>query len=180
MPTCKTFKARKEYKCGKCGATIHKGEEYYRIFQRFRKPIIRCKKCRPRPSELTTSDKLSRLYGASEDVEDKLKEAEPTKEFLQELLETLEFAISEAEEVGEEYNESADNMEEYFPNAPQVDEMRERAEYCEEWRDELESAKDEVEALIDEWEEVSEEEKKSKFDDVIMTVESAVSSLSMR
>ena len=179
MPTCKTFKARKEYKCGKCGATIHKGEEYYRIFQRFRKPIIRCKKCRPRPSELTTSDKLSRLYSASEDIEDKLKEAEPTKEFLQELLETLEFAISEAEEVGEEYNESADNMEEYFPNSPLVDEIRERADNCEEWLDELESAKDEVEALIDEWEELTEEEKGDKLDYIITVVESALSSLSI-
>ena len=141
------------------------------------KPEIRCKNCRPRPSELTTSDKLARLYAQQEDIDDVLKTVSPTLEFLNKLLETLDFAIGEVEEVEEEYSISADNMEEYFPGSYQVDEIRDKADACAEWRDELENVKDEVEALIDEWEQLDEKERITRIDKIVDVVEDAISSL---
>ena len=71
MASLSTFKARKEYTCSKCGATIHPGETYYRIEERFSsRPRFRCHNCRPERSELTGSEFKSWLY----DLQDHLNE----------------------------------------------------------------------------------------------------------
>lgn len=145
MGALKTIgKARKNYKCER-GHQIKKGEPYSKICHAFAPVRYRCKNCYPKPSELTTSDKLSRLYGVQEDLADWESKKEHN---LQNLSEILDTAINEVEEVGSDYSESANNMEEYFSGSQQVDDINEKAEYCEEWRSELESFKDTVDEAV--------------------------------
>lgn len=145
-------KTRVERKCGKCGAIIAKGEDYIGYWGYYRAPLIRCNKheCFPRASEMTSSDKLSTLYSASESIQDVLRSFSS----LEDIAQALEDAARDAETTAEEYEESASNMEEYFPGSAQVDEIREKSEACEAWQQELESAKDEVESLQSEVEEL--------------------------
>lgn len=49
-------KARKEYKCFKCGETIKVGDTYLKGIPFRRSPIIRCTKCGLRSWELSSSD----------------------------------------------------------------------------------------------------------------------------
>jgi chromosome segregation ATPase len=145
-------KARKEYKCGKCGAEISKGDEYYRIKKAFQRVRFRCKDHRPRPSELATSGKKATLLGIQETFQDlQINSAEDVQGAAQE----LESQADEAEGVADEYDESADNMEEYFSGSSQIDDIREKAENVREWAEELRGAAgnlnaEEVEALEDE------------------------------
>jgi len=197
MPAVKQQKARKEYKC-ELGCIIQKGEQYYRIAQRWRPVRIRCLKHRPRPSELTTSDKLSRIYGAQEDLQDALKEPTLSSAWLQDLAEAVESAMSAAEEVRDEYEDSASNMEEYFPDSEQVEEIREKSENCDEWYNELDNVKSDVEDLVERVQEFEAKEKPSEeqkeayeewksekedlegdLDNVVNDVESACDSLSI-
>jgi len=155
LPAVKQQKARKLYKCGKCGGEIKVGEDYYRIAQKWQPVRIRCVKCRPRPSELTTSDKLSRLYGAQENLQDILAKQTLSSEWLSELAEAVEDAMNTVEEVRDEYEESASNMEEYFPDSERVEEIREKSENCDEWYNELSNTQSDIEDLqtrVSEWE----------------------------
>lgn len=102
-----------------------------------------CSGCTPRASQLTSNDRLSRLYAANESVSDVLAGA---WEFAS-LAEALSSAADEAREVGEEYEESASNMEEYFQGSSQVDEIREKGEACTEWADALQEAANDIENL---------------------------------
>ena len=49
-------KARKEYKCSKCGETIKVGDTYLKGTPFRRSPVIRCTKCGLRSWELSSSD----------------------------------------------------------------------------------------------------------------------------
>lgn len=63
---------------------------------------------RPRPSQLTGSDKKSRLYAAQEACEDLAnKEGGLKKEDLEFFQEAFEYGVSEAEEVQSEYEDAA-------------------------------------------------------------------------
>jgi hypothetical protein len=121
-------KARKDYP----GTGIEKGDTYY--WWKFRYGgKVRSKKF-PRASQLTQSDKLSRLYGAQEEVEDALGSGD---------LETIkcacEYAASEIRHVAEEYQESADNIRDSFTDSPTADECEEKSEAAGSVADELES-----------------------------------------
>lgn len=100
---------------------------------------IRCMKpeCAFRASDMTTSDKLSRVYAAQETAQDVVDSWDG--EDIETLREALQTAAEEIREVASEYNESADNMEQAFPNgSPTIDDCREKAESLESWADELE------------------------------------------
>jgi len=211
MPVVTRRKARKEYVCSYpgCGHKIEKGEEYFYVSKRFQRPHHRCLQHRPRPSELATSDKLSRIYGAREAIQDNLKGMKLSVSCFETLLSSLEDAVSTAEDVGCEYEESADNIEEYFPGTERVEEIREKAESCEDWRSELEDVQEKVDSFLEELraneqliteekvpepeevskkepskhEQVEEEDKleelQCEMDEIISGVESAIDSLNL-
>lgn len=123
-------------KCGRCGKVIGKGDSYRWIKGRYGPRKVRCSNCRFRPSEMTSSDKLSRLYSAKECVEEAIgNDFDSTDDIASE----LQDAANEAREVAEEYRESADNIESCFGSrTSQCDEIEEKADQCESWADALE------------------------------------------
>ena len=78
MASIEKPKARKEYVCSKCGATIKVGEQYVKGTPFRMKPIIRCNKCGLRHWELSSSDYVQGVgrvcdcwekdYGCDEDT----------------------------------------------------------------------------------------------------------------
>src|SRR3990167_912429 len=138
--------------CGRCSILIRKGDPYYWWKFRHSGKMVRCIDHRPRQSDLTSSDKLSTLYGAQEGLEDsisaarkKLGWAQVARYELAELAYTEAFKSvlelktdadsckDEAQAVADEYNESADNIEQTFSSSPTADLCRENAEQIEEW-----------------------------------------------
>ena len=146
--------------CGKCGVEINKGDPYRWIKFRYGGKRVRCMKptCSFRQSELVSSDKLSRLYAASETVEDALALWTPNVS-IDEMLETaqavadaVEEAMSEIEEVAQEYNDSADNIEQYFSYSETAEQCRESAESAESWRDEFDNPLNDLQNALSELE----------------------------
>ena len=148
MPSVHEQKARKDQgECSRCGTKIKKGQRYKWAKGRYTVRRVWCSHCQPRASELTGSDKLSRLYAARESIEDVIT-GECTKE---NLIEALSDAASEAREVGQEYQESHDAMPDNFQMSATGEELQEKADQCEQWADALESAVQGVDAL--DWDE---------------------------
>jgi chromosome segregation ATPase len=116
-------------RCGGCGEPIKNGDPYKWAKGRYTPKKLRCQSCSFRPSELTGSDKLSRLYAARESVEDVLQ----TFKTADEVRDALEEAAGEAREVASEYQEAADNM------AALREDCEEKAGQCESWADALET-----------------------------------------
>ncbi len=148
MPRVNRVKsARKEWKCGRCGTAIEVGQPYMWAKTRYGPKMVRCPDHPFRPSELVSSDKLARIFGAQEQAEDAIgtfrvtvaadSEPETVYQELQDLADELDGAGNEAEEVGNDYQESADNLDEYFPGSEQVDEIEEKASNCEEYSSQL-------------------------------------------
>lgn len=144
MPRVETVqKARKSPgKCGKCGEEIPAGAPYRHWKFRFGGKHIRCMKsaCGPRSSDLTGSDKLSRVYAAGESIEDALAAFDQDDD-ADSLRQAMEEAAEQVREVAEEYRESASNMESAFSGgSPQIDELNEKADNLESKADDIESA----------------------------------------
>jgi hypothetical protein len=156
--------AKKPQTCNKCGAKIKPSRDEKRVVVVRGKKIkrvvrvlgdgyrwikfrhggrrIRCMKpeCRFRSSDLTTSEKKSRVYAAREVAEDAVAAWNAD---IEELRGILEDCASEVKEVADEYRESADNMESAFPNgSPTIDECNDRADELESWAEDLESDAD--------------------------------------
>lgn len=131
--------------CRRCKKQIKKGMPYkwvapYRLPKR-----IWCADCQPLRSELTGSERLSRVYAASEAIDDAT-----TMDTLQQ---ALRDAVDTANEVRDEYNDSHGEMPDSLQNSERGEEMLERASSLESWADILQVAVDDVEALDDaEWE----------------------------
>ena len=139
-----TQKTRKPRVCGRCRKDIAVGEQYRSSFPGgpyAHRTLIRCMNgaCSIRPSEMTSSDKLSTIYGALETLEE-CSEASA-------LADQLSISASEIRQAGEEYSESADNMEQYFEGSSQVEDIREKADNAEALADALEQAQSEVDDL---------------------------------
>jgi len=112
--------------------------------------------CAFRQSDLTQSDKLSRVYGAGETIEDAMMSVDVLDGEPQEsvdnarlLVEAVDEALGEIEEVADEYNESADNIEYEFDYSPTAELCRENAENLESWHSDLDQAKDELDSAIE-------------------------------
>ena len=137
--------------CPKCGKKIAKGDGYIWWKFRYGGRRVRCLACPyPRSSELTNSDKLSRLYGAGESVEDAIAAFEKDND-IDALRSAVEDAASEVRSVGEEYRESQENIENGFNHSTSMsDELGEKADSCESLADEIESAAGDLEEQPDE------------------------------
>lgn len=112
-----TQKARKEYKCSKCGAVINKGDEYV-LISGFRAPTYRrCKGCGYTRADLTTSPYLKWLY----DLQDHVSEQFPESE-------TLHDDLSAAlQEQLDELNEALENIPEQLrDSSPAAETINER------------------------------------------------------
>ena len=134
-------KARKpQGECGKCRKKIKRGEPYIWWKFRYGGRRVQCGTCPgPKRSELTQSDKLSRLYAMEESIEDALVLFEKDHD-LDNLKSTLEDAANEVREVAEEYRESASNVESGMNNRmPICDELEEKADTLDGKADELEN-----------------------------------------
>lgn len=134
----------------KANPVAQPGEPYY--WWKFRYGGKRFSKTYPRASQLTQSDKLSRIYAAQESVEDAGQPPTDARDYdspaalasaLREAYEVWQSAASELQEVADEYEQSADNKEEYFPGTG--DEIREKA-------DAVRNSADEAETLADDFE----------------------------
>jgi uncharacterized protein YukE len=142
-------KARKDNPVAK------KGESYY--WWKFRYGGKRFSKTMPRQSQLTNSDKLSRLYEAQEMVEDAPSpDIDMSPDALSDLASAIEDAKSQVEEVKDEYQESYDNMEQAFPSGcPNMEMCEEMRDNCETIEDSLDDAHGTLEGLVSEWEDAA-------------------------
>ena len=134
-------RSRSKLTCDKCSATIRKGQPY-RWAQAYRsRKKVRCDKlaCAFRPSDLTGSDKLSRVYAAQEAAEDAISGAEDCDAFVS----LCGDMATELREVADEYREAAEAM----GGAGQ--EMEEKADNLEGWADEVESACSNLDAFVE-------------------------------
>lgn len=159
MPRVHSATARKEYPDDlQPGKTIQKGDRYFYwtpYRSRMRKSLRR-----PRQSELTSSDKLARVYEGQEALEDALAAVdaagtEDKIDALNDLADQAEQTAEEWRDVASEYEESADNLEEYFSGSSQIDEIRDKASNLNDAADELDSAVGELRGCISELEDLS-------------------------
>ena len=135
---------------GDCKTIIKVGDSYRWVKSRYGPKLVFCMKHVPRPSEMTSSDKLATIYGAQEDIADALaafmdSDREGLLESFDSLISSIEEAVGNVEETAQEYESISDNMEEYFPGSPRVDEIREKAELAQSFADALDSAKGDIE-----------------------------------
>jgi hypothetical protein len=132
-------RSRKAWRCGRCGAKIEIGDAYRWYKINFGVKQTRCMgdDCYFRSSEMTSSDKLSQLYGAQESAQENISDWD--SEELEDLKSILEEAASEIRQVGEEYQASADAIHENFSESATADECEEKAQECDGWADEIES-----------------------------------------
>lgn len=135
--------------CEVCPDAIEVGQPYNWIKSRYGPKRSRHAACRGfRPSDLTSNDKLSRLYAIQERIEDEasawglLESAD-----LDDLVTALDDAVSEAREVADEYRETAENLEQGFGHSTsQSEEIASNGDEIDGWADELETLSSELEA----------------------------------
>ena len=117
------------------------GDSYAWIKFRHSPKRVRCSKseCRFRNSDLTQSDKLSRLYAAVEQADDAAAGWDGESGTTDDLQQVLQDLADEVREVAQEYTDSADNIEQAFTGgSTTADECREKAESLESYAGELE------------------------------------------
>lgn len=147
MPRVKQVTARKNYPRD----GIEKGDKYFKWSIRTgRSGTAYRSKTYPRPSQLTGSDRKSRLYAAQESVEDAVNALKAGKKDdfiadLESLVGILEFGVDEADEVRQEYEDASMACEGGL--SEKFDAM---ASSCEDIRQSFEEAKDAVEEWIEE------------------------------
>jgi hypothetical protein len=187
----KVTKARKsetERQCYKCEVEIKEGETYYWIQNRVGNSSARknfCENHPPRPSDITTSDKLAALYAARESVEDAMARTDrdtkriPFDNYKSGVASALDEAGSEARSVGEQYRESFDNLPENFQSSS---DLEEKADSCDSWADTLDDAAAEIEGIEPEAPEKKNEdgsEDLSAYDEVDATAQEALDALEL-
>lgn len=155
-------KSRKDHgNCRKCGDPILKGSAYRWIQFMYSGKHVRCAKvsCGFRQSDLTSSDKLSRAYAASETIQDAVDDfvlnvhVKDILEKAQDVASAVEEAKAEIEEVAQEYNESADNIEYYFEGSETAEDCRQKANDLEYWGYEFDNPLSDLQSEIENLEE---------------------------
>lgn len=127
--------------CQSCGKPIKKGDAYKLIKPRYGAQKNRHEACPDwRPSEMTSSDKLSTLYAAQEEISDALKSWTDVSE----LAEALNNAATSAEEARDGYQEAADSDDKQGAIQQQ---NQEKADAVDEWVSALQDAASEVEGM---------------------------------
>ena len=144
-------------KARKDNPAVVAGESYY--WWKFPYSFKRYSKTRPRPSQLTQSDKLARLYEAEE-----LLDCRPGDESPAELADLLKEAASQVREVGEEYQESAENILQAFESSPTAEECEERSYACEALADSLEEMAVKFEEMVEGFEVDEEDDEAEPID----------------
>lgn len=168
-------KAGKELKCGRCGAKIEAGEEYFSwAFFRQAKQV-RCKLHPPRRSELTQTN-MSQAYAAVESVEDTIAKAREKKASVEDIKSALDDAASEVEGAKDAYQESYDNLPENFQNADQGNEMQEKIDALDAFHDTLEGASSDIDGIDDQPEEgeTAEDKEEEVLNEAIDLAEAAL------
>lgn len=173
--------ARKGYKCGKCGKPIEKGSTYLKYVLRPGGPGTRGSTnrrhaaCRPRASEMTSSEYLGGVYAAQESFEDALNNADS----IDDLLSALAGAKYAIEDVKSTCEEKKDNLEQAFQGGcPGIELQEERIGACDLFIGSAEDAEHEVEQLRDRFDKVDGREEGDEpdedDDDAEDTVESVM------
>ena len=168
-------KARKEYKCSKCGQTIKVGDTYLKGTPFRRSPVIRCTKCGLRSWELSSSDYVQGVgrvcdcweedYGCGEDTAQSIAdELDTIKDNCQDSLDNMPEGLQEGD-TGQLIQERIDNLDSAISDLEAID-----------YDTIKENAKDDVDSDegTDEYEAELEEKTKDALRDEI---ESAISCL---
>lgn len=182
----KAQKAKGKRVCARCHQPIKIGDDYYWFANRIGQGSVRknfCSNHLPRPSDTTTSDKMSTLYSIQERMQDQLNTGAADDEleaFKSNLASDLNSAAEEARDVAQEYEDNLSNMPEGLQNGPTGQDMQEKADSINEWADGLEAAASDVESYT--WEPVPVEgeeppDEVDAFDEVIAIAMEAVDSL---
>ena len=138
-------KARKDNKAVKAG------QPYW--WWQFYKGPVQYSATRPRQSQLTNSEKLSRAYAAGEQIEDipGTLALPDSKDGLSDLIDdvkgTLESIVEEIRQIASEYEDSASNIRDSFAESPTADECEEKQQQLEEWADSIDTAIQEIESV---------------------------------
>lgn len=126
--------------CRRCGHVIIVGEPYYWLANRIGRSSQRkvfCDSHPPRPSDTTTSDKLSTLYAAQESFSDNFPYAD-----VSDIASALRDVAQAACDTKDEYQNSFDNMPEKFQESSGI---QEKIDACESWESACNDAADEIE-----------------------------------
>lgn len=160
MATLKKQKARKEYTCSKRGEVIKKGDEYYRFWlTRFLPLKILCLGCKPKPSEMTTSEFLSNLYAIDEDVQGwDIEDMNDASSFIENIVEQLNNLRDETEE-------KLSNMPDQLQYSPNGELLQGRVDSVQEMADEFEA----IDTDIDE--SLSDEEKEDRKQEILEEIQ---------
>jgi len=112
--------------CRECGTEIKRGDAYKWIKFRYGSKVVKCAACSFRSSEMTSSDKLSRIYSAQEALHDMVAGWDGKE--LSDLECFAEDCATELRDVADEYRESADSIREHFTDSPTADDCEEKAD----------------------------------------------------
>jgi hypothetical protein len=133
----------------KANPVAEPGEPYF--WWKFRHGGKRYSKTRPRPSQLTQSEKLSRTYALIERIEDlerpEADDPEALAAAIDAAIAVLDDVASEAREIAAEYQESAESIRAVFSDSETADQCDEKAEALEGWADEADTARDSLEGV---------------------------------
>lgn len=121
------IKARKEYKCSKCGEVINIGDLYVKATPYRQNPIIRCTKCGIKAYEISGSSYVQELGAIVEDWRDNFNIYDGTADEIATVL----------EEIRDQQQESLDNMPENFQYGDTGTMLQERIDCLESVIDEL-------------------------------------------
>ena len=135
------------------------GEPYY--WWQFRFGPKHISKGKPKASQLTQSSFYSTLYSIQESMEGRLSGLN-TEDMVSLELDSI---ASEIRELQEECQDSLENMPESLQSSPTGELLQERIDALEEWAEEIEG----MDVTIDE--ELNEEDKKSKIEDIINDIQ---------
>lgn len=157
MPrTYRVKKSRKDWgvcRRAGCQTEIKVGDPYNWAKPRFRGKLVFCAAHFPKRSELTSSDKLARIYEADDEINDgfpQVGDAENMGELtdaLEEVAGRLEEIADDMEDVASEYRESAENIREYFEGSSQADDIEYQGDDVQTWADEIRNAADHIRGL---------------------------------